>query len=223
MGARDYERTVRRGIKGMYLAFGATMMTAAPAGAEANTYVVGGIGFLSVAGDADAAAQRDAGWSATGGLRRRLTERLMIGVSGQYGRADLNAKEFFDDREIFLSEPERHLTGGKLTVLAGSLDGIYEYPIDRSTVVYGKLGIGYYQWSVEDIFVDTEDPGIPDEVPSQILFEDESGLGGNVAIGLRFPIGESAGLWAELAVELISGASGGSMQLVPLRAGISLP
>lgn len=210
------------GGRGWGVVVGAAMIAAVPeARAESPTYFVLGVGYQSMAGSAAAAADRDPGWNFYGGIRRRVNERFIVGVSGQYSSNDLNEREFLESREIFTSAPENFVAGGDLQVVGVTGDILWEYPIERSTVGFVKAGAGYFQWTVDDILVNTEPFNLPEE-DGRIVFADETSFGGYVGAGLRFPLGDNAGLWGDVTVHLLGG-EGGGMQLIPLRVGISLP
>lgn len=195
---------------------------AGPAGAEETITLVGGIGYLAVNGDAPVAVDRDPGWAVYGGVRRRINDRWSVQGGIQYGAVAINPRSFFEANDVFLSSPDRHLDGGDLTTLSGTLDAHWEHVFDRTTIGYLKAGVGFHSWTVDPLrLVDAEE--IEDQIPDDALdLLDDSGIGGHVGAGLRFPLGDNAGIWGELVIHVV-GADGGSLRLTPFRVGVSLP
>ncbi len=194
------------------------------AAAGGKLHGVGGVGYLTLTGDAPQATSRRAGLDVYGGLRYRIGERLSIEGSVEYAANDVDARDFFASREIIPSDPDRFLRGGQIETLGFTVSAIWDYPIDRSTVGYLKGGLGYYDWVVDAIVItDPGDTGIADQVdPADLVIPDDSGIGVHLGAGARFPLGENAGLWGELMFVVIN-ADGGSMRMIPIRVGISLP
>jgi hypothetical protein len=191
------------------------------AGADSRFYVVGGIGFISVGGENEAAQFRSPGWSATAGLRLAITDRLKIGVNGEYARAGFDATEFFEQNNVFLSNPEERAEGGDLEILAATGEVILDIPVDKTTVLYAKVGGGMYSWTTTRLFVNNQ--GIESVIPeSTIDIPDGESPGGYAGGGVRFPLGESAGIWIAFSVVFLE-PDNGAMRLIPLRVGISLP
>jgi hypothetical protein len=189
---------------------------------EPKTYAVAGIGYASLVGDAPAAKHRDPGWSLYGGLRRSVNERITLGVSGELAFLHLNALEFFDDHGVSLTNPDNNVAGGDVDLFALTAEGIWNFPVERSTVLYAKVGAGYYKISGDAITLRNVGSGIEAQFePDDLASRDESGFGALIGGGARFPLGENAGLWAEIGIHIID--AGGSMTFVPLRLGISLP
>jgi opacity protein-like surface antigen len=202
----------------------AAVVAALAAGTAAraqSTYIVGGGGFATLSGDSEISDSRGSGWGIEGGLRREVHENILVGISGGVYRSNLDPDEFFGSRDVFLPTPEDQISGGEATIYSVTVEGIYEYPIDRTTILYGKVGGGMYMFSTKTIFTNADVLEL-DQIPTTIEFEDESNFGGYFGAGVRFPLGESAGLWFEFDVHLTE-AAGGSAQIIPLTLGISLP
>lgn len=190
---------------------------------EPKTYLVAGFGYASVVGAASVADDRDPGWAVYGGLRRTVNPRVTLGASVDVAFVNFSALDFFDRHDVSLTNPDNYATGGDLTLLALTGEGIWNFEVDRSTVLYAKAGAGYYNATRDAIALrNTGDSGIESVIPAEDLREaSASGPGGFVGGGVRFPLGENAGLWAELRVHFAD--LGGSMTYVPLCVGISLP
>jgi len=204
------------------LACGLGIAFAAPARAEETFTLVGGVGYLAVGGDAPVAVDRDPGWSVYGGVRRRINDRWSVQGGVQYGAVEINPRAFFEAQDVFLSSPDRHLEGGDLSAISATIDAHWEHAFDRTTIGYLKAGVGFHSWSVDPLrLVDADD--FEDQIPDEaILLRDDSGIGGHVGAGIRFPLGDNAGIWGELVVHVVN-ADGGSLRLTPFRVGISLP
>ena len=197
------------------------LLGADSARSESRLFVVGGIGFMSVSGDNPAAQFRNPGWSATAGLRLALTERLKIGVNGEYARAGFDPTEFFESKQVFLDNPDERSEGGDLEILAATGEIVLDIPVDKTTVIYAKVGGGMYSWTTTTLFVNNQ--GLESAIPEDtITLPDGESPGGYAGGGVRFPLGESAGVWIDFSVAFLE-PDDGSMRLVPLRVGISLP
>jgi hypothetical protein len=181
-------------------------------------YLVGGVGYVSSGGSADAADNREAGWHFYGGIRRTLPRRITIGAGAEYSVMDLDPARYFSSREIFPPRPENNLVGGKLAFFGATGELFWDFPVSGSTIPYVTVGGGYYSWTVDLILV--RDPTTGED--EQIVIPDESGFGFRAGGGVRFPIGESAGLWAEVIFHFV-GADGGTLQITPARVGFSFP
>jgi hypothetical protein len=198
------------------------MAGTSPVGAQEAFTLVGGGGYLVVGGDATVASERDPGWALYGGIRRRINDRWSVQGGVQYGRVSVNPRSFFEAQDVFLSSPERHLDGGDLSILSVTVEGVWEHPFDRTTVGYLKAGAGFHSWSVDPLRL-VDDEEFAGQIPDDVLsLSDDSSVGGQAGAGLRFPLGDNAGIWAEFVVHVMS-ADGGAMRVTPLRVGISFP
>ncbi len=188
------------------------------------------IGYAAASGSADAGKHRDLGWNFYLAARRLLPHRLTAGAAVEYGTLGLDADSYFAEYDVVGIDAESQLRAdnrGHMAYFAALGEVTWDFPVQGSPVPYLTVGGGYYSWTVDAIVRLAPYPYDPDlddfpTVPVQTMIPDESAIGLRLGGGVRFPLGESRGIWAEFAVHILK-AEGGTLVLRPLRLGISLP
>ncbi len=194
---------------------------AADAEVDPSLFAIFSVGYAVAGGAADVGENRETGWNFYGAIRREIPYRLKAGIGFEYGTLGFDAASYFASRDIHTEFPENHLEGGDMGYFAAVGELFWEFPVSGSPIPYLTGGVGYYSWSTDMIILDTDAfPILEGESP--IIFADESGVGFKIGSGLRFPLGDSPGIWGEFALHLVP-ADGGTLILRPMRIGISFP